>query len=131
MICVNVPSYQKIQLSGHKRVDSIEDYHKIASIKHQEEMSRIILVSYYTGLVLYCENTGSFCRTASTLDTRINKVNAVKQQQQQIQSSVSATTTILPLQTQPMIWRSCNNNRRNFHHELINGKPVNQFITTI
>ena len=52
MICVNVPSYQKIQLSGHKRVDSIEDYHKIASIKHQEEMSRIILVSYYTARIL-------------------------------------------------------------------------------
>ncbi|KAK2555969.1 hypothetical protein P5673_022255 [Acropora cervicornis] len=72
-------------LSGHKRVDSIKDYHKIASIKHQEEMSRIL-----------SENT-------ATLDTSINKVNAVTQQQQQRQSSVSATTAVLPLQTQPMI----------------------------
>ena len=77
------------------------------------------------------ENTGSFCRTASTLDKSINKVNAVTQQQQQSQSSLSATTAVLPLKNQPMIWRSCNNTWRNFHHKPINGKPVNQSITTI
>ena len=38
----NVPAHRINQLSGHKRVDSIEDYHKNASLKHQEEMSRIL-----------------------------------------------------------------------------------------
>ena len=37
----NIPSYRIIQLSGHRRVVSIEDYHRAASIKHEEEMSRI------------------------------------------------------------------------------------------
>ena len=38
----NVPSYRIIQLFGHKRVNLIEDYHRAASIKHEEEMSRIL-----------------------------------------------------------------------------------------
>lgn len=82
----NVPSYRIIQLSGHKRVDSIEDYHKVASIKHQEEMSRIL-----------SENTSGTSRP-STSDRSINKANTVSQQQ--IQSSVSTTTAVLPQQTQ-------------------------------
>ena len=77
----NVPSYRIIQLSGHKRVDSIEDYHKVASIKHQEEMSRILSSS-----------------RPSTSETNIDKI-AVTQQQNE--SSVSSTTTaVLPQQTQ-------------------------------
>ena len=38
----NVPSCWTIHLHGHKQVDSIEDYHKVASIK---KMSRIFLWS--------------------------------------------------------------------------------------
>lgn len=38
----NVPVYRIIQLSGHKKVNSIEDYHKNTIFKHQEEMSRIL-----------------------------------------------------------------------------------------
>ena len=38
----DVPGYRIIQLSGHKSVESIEDYHKKASFENQEEMSRII-----------------------------------------------------------------------------------------
>ena len=38
----NVPSYRIIQLSGHKSVESIQDYHKKAKFQHQEEMSNIL-----------------------------------------------------------------------------------------
>lgn len=38
----NVPAYRIIQLSGHKSVESIQDYHKKAKFENQEEMSRIL-----------------------------------------------------------------------------------------
>lgn len=38
----DVPGYRIIQLTGHKSVESIQDYHKKANISQQEEMSRII-----------------------------------------------------------------------------------------
>ena len=38
----DVPGYHIIQLSVHKSVESIQDYHKKAKLHHQEKMSRIL-----------------------------------------------------------------------------------------
>ena len=68
----NVLSYCIIQVSSHKCLDFIEDYHKIASVKHQDQIFRIL-----------SENTGSTRKDQSTSDTSINMVNIITQQQQQ------------------------------------------------
>ena len=95
-----------LQLPGHKRVDSIEDYHKVASIKNQEEMSRIL-----------SENTSSTSRP-STSNTNIN-MNAVLQQQNE--SPVSTTLNRTSYPTDTTFWRKCNKTGGTFTINLLTG----------
>ena len=117
----NVLSYCIIQVSSHKCLDFIEDYHKIASIKHQDQIFRIL--SENTGSTgkdpIYFGHKHQYGEHYYATTTTITK------------STLRLSHNCSSLATNSTIWHWCHNKSRKFHHKLTNAKQVNQAITTI